>query len=101
MKRQIPFAAMFALALAVVSLLPIYVERTMTHVMFADGSGGAIEWGWKRCTLRSYWADYRYMRREQRPAMWLGVNIALALTYASAAALGASVALRHKTRPSS
>ena len=101
MKRQITFAAMFALALAVVSLLPIYVERTMTHVMFADGSGGAIEWGWRRCTLRSYWADYRYMRSEQRPAMWLDVNIALALSYASVMALSVRLALRRKTLPSS
>jgi hypothetical protein len=101
MKRQIPFAAMFALALAVVSLLPIYVERTMTHVMFADGSGGAIEWGWRRCTLRSYWADYRYMRSEQRPAMWLAVNIALALSYAFVMALSVRLALRRKTLPSS
>ena len=101
MKRQIPFAAMFALALAVVSLLPIYVERTMTHVMFADGSGGAIEWGWRRCTLRSYFADYRYMRPEQRPAMWLDVNIALALGYAFVVALSVRLALRRKTLPSS
>jgi hypothetical protein len=100
-KRQALFALVFVIALAVVCLLPLYVERTMMHVMFADGSGGAIEWGWKRCTLRSYFADYRYMRSEQRPALWLGVNIALALGYASAAALAASVALRPKTRPSS
>jgi len=79
MKRRIPFAVVFVMALALVSLLPLYVERTMTHVMFADGSGGAIHWGWKRCTLRSFCSDYRYMRREQSPAMWLGVNVALAL----------------------
>lgn len=39
-----PFAAVFALSLALVVFLPLYVERTMTHVMFADSSGGAIEW---------------------------------------------------------
>jgi len=54
----------------------------MTHVMFGDGRGGTIEWGWKRCTLRSYCADYRYMRREQRPALWAGTNLALVFAYA-------------------
>lgn len=71
------------ISLVLVSFLPLSIERTMTHVMFADGSGGAIHWGWKRSTLRSYWADYRYLRREQKPAMWLGVNVGLALSYAT------------------
>ena len=86
---RIPFAVLFAIALTIVSLLPVYVERTMTEVLFADGSGGAIEWGWKRCSLREYWADYRYMDREQR-ALWFGVNVALAFGYASVAAFAAS-----------
>lgn len=82
MKRPLPFAVLFTMALTFVSLLPLYIERTMTHVMYANGSGGAIEWGWKRCTLRSYWATYHYMRREQNPALWFAVDIALALIYA-------------------
>ena len=90
MKRLMLFAALFAVALVIVALLPIYIERTMTHVMFADGSGGAIEWGWKRGSLREYWANYRYMRREQKPALWLGVNVALAVGYASGATLVAT-----------
>jgi len=90
MKRRVPFAVLFAIALTIVSLLPFYVERTMTHVMFADGSGGAIWWGWKRCSLREYWADYPHMDREQTPALWLGVNVALAVSYASVATFAAS-----------
>ena len=85
MKRRVPLAVIFAIAVAVAALLPLYVERTMTHVMFADGSGGAIEWGWKRCTLREFCADYRYMRREQEPARWLGINLALLFLYGSIA----------------
>ena len=83
MKRPPPLPVIFAIALAIVCYLPLYAERTMTEIMFADGSGGAIEWGWKRCTLREYCADYRYMRREQTPAIWLAVDIALAISYAS------------------
>jgi hypothetical protein len=94
MKRSVPLAVVFAIALTIVALLPLYMERTMTHVMFADGSGGAIEWGWKRGTLRSYWADYRYMRREQKPALWLGVNLALALGYASIIVVPLNLATR-------
>lgn len=82
MKRPLPFAVLFTIAFTFVSLLPLYIEPTMTHVMFANGSGGAIEWGWKRCTLRSYWATYQYIRPEQRPALWFAVDIALALVYA-------------------
>jgi hypothetical protein len=94
MKRSVPLAVVFAIALTIVALLPLYIERTMTHVMFADGSGGAIEWGWKRCTLRSYWADYHHMSREQEPAMWLGVNLALALGYAAIAVVPLNLAIR-------
>jgi hypothetical protein len=46
MRRRVPIAVIFAMALTIAALLPIYVERTMTELMFADGSGGAIEWGW-------------------------------------------------------
>jgi hypothetical protein len=84
----------FAIALTIVALLPLYIERTMTHVMFADGSGGTIEWGWKRCTLRSYCADYRYMREGNRFAKWLGVDVALALGYASIIAVPLNLAIR-------
>jgi hypothetical protein len=97
MKRRIPFAVLFAIALTIVSLLPFYVERTTTHVMFADGSGGAIWWGWKRCSLREYWADYHYMDREQR-ALWLAADVALAVSYASVATFAASRLLSRRWR---
>ena len=87
MERRVQFAVVFAIALTIVSLLPLYVERTMTHVMFADGSGGKIEWGWRRSTLRSYCADYHHMGREQNPARWLALDVTLALAYASAIAI--------------
>ena len=96
MKRPLRVAILFAMALTIAALLPLYIERTMTHVMFADGSGGAIEWGWKRCTLRSYWANYPYMRREQKPTLWLGVNIALAFSYASVTAFAGRLLIRRK-----
>jgi hypothetical protein len=83
MKRRVPLAVIFAIALAVAALLPLYVERTMTELMFADGSGGAIQWGWKRCTLREFCADYPHMDREQEPARWFGVNLGLLFLYGS------------------
>jgi len=43
MKRRRRFAIVFAVALAFVPFLPLYVERTMTHATFATtripGSG--------------------------------------------------------------
>ena len=94
MKRAELFAVVFAVALTLVALMPFYIERTMTHVMFADGSGGTVEWGWKRCTLRDYVSDYPHLYREQRPALWLKVNIGLALTYATLLALLLPLTLR-------
>jgi hypothetical protein len=87
--------------LAFVSFLPLYIERTMTHVMFAHGGGGAIDWGWKICTLRSFWVDYHYLRREQNPALWLTVNVALAFTYAFLLALCVEAFLARKARQTS
>src|SRR4051794_32728810 len=94
MKRRVLFAVLLAISLAIVALLPLYVERTMTELMFADGTGGAIEWGWKRCTLRDYYADYHHMDREQKPAVWLAVNVGLAVVYASVVALGFTLITR-------
>jgi|GEM_PF-1957709 len=95
MKPLFRFAMLVAGAVAVVPFLPLYVERTMLHVMFAHGGGGTIEWGWKRCTLSSFWSDYQYLRREQDPALWLTVNVGLALTYALAIALIFHLVFRH------
>jgi hypothetical protein len=96
MKCSVRFAIVFVAALSVVSFLPLYVERTMMHVMFANGGGGKIEWGWKICSLKRYWADYQYIRREQQPALWLTVNAVLALLYATAIALTINRILGHK-----
>lgn len=81
MKRP-PFAVVFAISLAFVVLLPLYVERTMTRVMYVGGRGDAIEWGWKLCTLRTFFSDYRYFRHHPHPELWIALNVALAFTYA-------------------
>ena|SRR5688572_3353667 len=101
MNRRIPFAALLAMSLALVVLLPLYPEQTMTRVMFVDGKGDAIEWGWKLCTLRTFFSDYRYFRHHPHPELWIALNIALACGYASIMALVAHRALRPKTGPSS
>ena len=98
MKVPVRFAIAFAAALALVPFLSLYVERTMMHVMFAHGGGGTIEWGWRRRTLSSFWADYHYMRPEQDPGFWLTVNVALALTYALAIALIANLVFHRAAR---
>ena len=100
MKRP-PFAVLFSISLAFAALLPLYVEQTMTRVMYVGGQGDAIEWGWKLCTLRTFFSDYRYFRHHPHPELWIALNVALALSYASVAALVANRALRPKTRPSS
>jgi hypothetical protein len=94
MQRAFRFVIVFGVALAGVPFLPLYVERTMTHVMFAHGGGGAIEWGWRRCALSRFWSDYHYMRPEQNPALWLAVDVALAFAYALGIALIVDLVVR-------
>ena len=99
MKRPIPFAALFVMSLVVVALFPLYLEQTMTRVMFVGGRGEAIEWGWKLCTLRTFFSDYRYFRHHPHPELWIALNIALACGYASIMAFIAHRALRPKAGP--
>jgi hypothetical protein len=73
---------MLAASLLLVPFLPLYVERTMVRSWRTDRVGDVIEWGWRARTLSGYWSDYKYFRPEQRPALWLGVNLALAFVYA-------------------
>ena len=87
MKRPLRFALVFALGLAFVPFLPLYVERTMLRSWFVDGHADVIDWGWKICSLREYWSDYPYISREQDPLVWLAVNLALAFVYAVLIAL--------------
>lgn len=87
MRRLLRFAIVLIAALALVPLLPLYVERTMMRSWRVDHVDDVIEWGWRLCTLRSYWSDYHYFKREQHPAFWLAVNLALAFTYALVIAL--------------
>ena len=81
MKRLLRFVVVLVVALAFVQFLPLYIERTMLRSWRMDHAGDVIDWGWKICSLRDYWADYEYIRPEQSPAFWLAVNLALALAY--------------------
>lgn len=90
------FGIGFAVALACMSFLPLSVEWTMTQVMFAHGGGGAIEWGRKPCTLRTFFSDYRYFRHHPHPELWIIMNVAPAFTYALPIALAVALILGPK-----
>ena len=88
LRRPFRFVALFAAALAVVPFLPLYVERTFVRSFLVSGAAGdTVKWGWALRTLAGFWSDYRYFRPEQRPALWLCVNVALAVAYAVLIAL--------------
>ena len=95
MKRTLRFSIVLAAALAVVPFLPLYIERTMLRSWRVDHVGDTVEWGWKICTLASYWSNYSRFSRGQNPALWLGVNLALAFTYALVIALVVERVLVH------
>ena len=81
-ERPFRFFALFVAALSVVPFMPLYVERTFVRSWGPGMAGDAVEWGWALRTLAGFWSDYDYFRPEQRPALWLCVNVALAVAYA-------------------
>ena len=99
MKRSLRFVLVLAVALGFVPFLPLFIERTMIRSWRVDHVGDIIEWGWKVCTLNTFWSDYSYLRPEQQPGLWLTVNFALALVYALAIAVGSDQLLARRRRP--
>src|SRR6266550_122623 len=99
MRRSLRFIIMLAVALAFVPFLTLYLERTMMRSWQVDHAGDVIEWGWKVCTLNTFWSDYNYLRREQNPALWLTVNLALAFIYALVITLGIDQFLARRKGP--
>jgi hypothetical protein len=93
MKRLARLTISFALALVVAPFLPLYLERTLLRSWRVDRVGDQIDWGWKITSLTNYWSNYHYMAREQRPALWLTLDIALAVLYALIFALVIDLAL--------
>lgn len=93
MKPPLRIAILFTTALAFVSFLPLYVERTMTRVMVAHANGDIIEWSWKFCTLGTFLSDYRYFRHHPHPGLWIALNIALACIYAVAVAFAVALVI--------
>jgi hypothetical protein len=99
MKRPLRIVLLLIVALMLVPFLPLYIERTMLRSWLMDRPVTVIEWGWKLTTLSHYWSDYHYFKAEQRPLLWLAVNLALAFFYALVIALGIDRLLAgHKRR---
>jgi hypothetical protein len=99
MKRPLRFVALLAAASAVVPFLPLYIERTMLR-SWGPKMHDTIEWGWQILTLSCYWSNYDHFSPEQRPALWLYVNIALAFAYALLIALVIDRLLTRRVRVS-
>lgn len=98
MKRALRFALLFLLGLIVVPFLPLYVERTMLRSFGPTLRGDLITWGWKVCTLSTFWSDYQYLSREESPKFWLAVNLGLGVLYASVLVLGVDFFLTRRKR---
>lgn len=63
-----------------------------------DRAGDVVEWGWRLCTLNGYWSNYNYYRPEQKPALWLGINMMLALIYGLMIAFGVDQLMARRSR---
>ena len=81
-RRFLRLTVAFILALVVTPWLPLFIERTFLRSWRVDRLGDQIDWGWKLVSLHEYWSNYRYMNREQRPALWLAVDVGLMMLYA-------------------
>lgn len=98
MKRRVRFILLLSLSLALVPFLPLYVERTMMRSWRMDKAGDMVEWGWRLCTLNAYWSNYDYYRPEQKPALWLAANLALAIIYGLIAAFSVDGLLARRAK---
>ena len=98
MKRLLRFVLVLLVGLVFVPFLPLYIERTMLRSFRTGQLGDSIEWGWKICSLSEYWSNYRYISREQNPALWLSVNLTLAVVYAVVIALCVDLIFRFLRR---
>jgi hypothetical protein len=101
MKRAARLVISFAVALVAAPFLPLYLERTMLRSWRVDRLGDQIDWGWKLTSLTDYWSNYHYMAREQQPAVWLTLDIALAVLYALIFAVVIDLALAWRKRQAS
>ena len=101
MKRLARLAISFALALVVAPFLPLYLERTLVRSWRVDRAGDQIDWGWKLTSLTNYWSNYNYLTREQRPALWLTLDVALAVFYALIFAVAIDLAFAWRKRQAS
>lgn len=88
-KQPRRFLGTLVAALVILPFLPVCIERTMTRSFHSGSGGDTISWGWELLSLIRFLSDYRYIRPEQQPAVWLTVNIALLLIYAIAIAVAA------------
>jgi hypothetical protein len=90
MRPSLRFFVCLLPSFALVSLLPIYPQRTMTRSHMMDHAGDVIEWGFELCSLPGFFDDLRYMRPEQHPTLNLVAVLLLAGLLASALAFGAA-----------
>jgi hypothetical protein len=82
MKRPLRFVVVLAAALGFVPFLPLYIQRTMLRSLRVNHAGDVVNWGWQVISLTDYWSKYQYFSSKQQPALWLAVNLGLALAYA-------------------
>jgi len=88
MLRVLRFIAVLVVALGGLPFLPLFLERTMMRSQYVGRIGDVITTGFALRTLFGFWQDFRYMRSEQYPGLFLVLNVCLLLTYASFIALG-------------
>jgi hypothetical protein len=86
-RTRISIVAATIVATLALPRLPLFIERTMTRSNVIGGWGDTITWGWKATSLVAYVSDYRYMRPEEQPMLWLCVDVALLGAYVALVAL--------------
>ena len=71
-----------AVGAAVAAFVPLYPRRVMTR-SYRESDGDLVTWAWERVSLRAFVESMRYMSPEERPRLWLWINLGLAALVAA------------------
>ena len=81
MRRGLRWAVAFPVGAAVAAVLPLYPRRVMTRG-FGESGGDLVTWTWERVSLSRFVDAMSSMRPEEKPRLWLWIDIGLAAAVA-------------------
>jgi hypothetical protein len=82
MRQGFRWVVGLAVGAAFAAFAPLYPRHVMTR-KFRESGGDLVTWAWKRVSLPDFVENMHYMGPEQKPRLWLWINIGLAALFAA------------------